>query len=87
MKILLASDFFWFIRYHGYHAKNLYNTNPQFGAEEELKYMIAECHKRDIWVMVDVVANHVGMVGTDYSQISPFNDPSHYHDVLFLEMI
>jgi alpha-amylase len=33
----------------------------------------------DIWVMVDVVANHVGPVGNDFSQISPFNSPDHYH--------
>ena len=66
--------------YHGYHAKNLYKINPYFGSEQDLKDLINECHKRDIWVMVDVVANHVGLVGTNYSQIQPFNDPSHYHD-------
>lgn len=66
--------------YHGYHAKNIYNLNPNFGSEEDFKELVAECHRRDIWVMVDVVGNHVGMVGTDYSQIYPFNDPSHYHD-------
>jgi len=27
----------------------------------------------DIWVMVDVVANHVGPVGNDFSSIYPFN--------------
>ena len=30
--------------------------------------------------MVDVVANHVGPVGTDYSQVYPFNSADHYHD-------
>jgi len=30
--------------------------------------------------MVDVVANHMGPVGTDYSQMSPFNSADHYHD-------
>jgi len=30
--------------------------------------------------MVDVVANHVGPVNTDYSSIYPFNQDSHYHD-------
>ena len=30
--------------------------------------------------MVDVVANHVGPVHTDYSSIFPFNQPEHYHD-------
>jgi alpha-amylase len=34
----------------------------------------------DIWVMVDVVGNHVGPVGFDFSSISPYNQASHYHD-------
>jgi len=66
--------------YHGYHMKSLYNINPFFGTEQDFINLVNECHKRDIWMMVDVVANHVGLVGTNYSQISPFNDPSHYHD-------
>jgi len=41
--------------------------NPYFGSAQELKDLVAACHARDIWVMVDVVANHVGPVGTDYS--------------------
>lgn len=40
---------------------------------------MAACHARDIWVMVDVVANHVGPVGTDYSRVYPFNKSEHYH--------
>lgn len=30
--------------------------------------------------MIDVVANHVGPVGYDYSSIVPFNQSSHYHN-------
>lgn len=33
----------------------------------------------DIWVMVDVVANHVGPVGDDFSSIYPLNQAGHYH--------
>lgn len=29
--------------------------------------------------MVDVVANHVAPIGTDYSQIYPLNKAEHYH--------
>ena len=29
--------------------------------------------------MLDVVANHVGPVGTDYSKINPFNKAEYYH--------
>ena len=65
--------------YHGYHLTNLYKLNNHFGSEEDFKNLITACHNKDIWVMVDVVANHVGPVGTDYSQITPFNSPDHYH--------
>jgi len=30
--------------------------------------------------MLDVVANHVGPVGYDYSSIIPFNQQSYYHN-------
>ena len=65
--------------YHGYGFKNFYNLNWHFGSEDDFKNLVSECHKRDIWVMVDVVANHVGSVGTDFSQITPFNREEHYH--------
>ena len=66
--------------YHGYHLTNLYNLNQHFGTEDDFKALISACHEKDIWVMVDVVGNHVGPVGTDYSQITPFNSADHYHD-------
>jgi alpha-amylase len=66
--------------YHGYHFTNLYEINPYFGTEQDLIDLIEACHEMDIWVMVDVVANHVGPVGTDFTGIHPFNDPLHYHD-------
>ena len=66
--------------YHGYSGKNFYALNSHFGTEEDFINLITECHKRDIWIMVDVVANHVGTVGTDFWQITPFNREEHYHD-------
>jgi len=68
--------------YHGYGVQNLLEINPRFGTEQDLKDLIKACHDRDIWVMVDVVPNHVGHVqpeekrheiqNNDYSQIVPF---------------
>ena len=66
--------------YHGYWAKDWYKLNPKFGSEQDFKNLIAEMHRRDMWIMVDVVANHVGPIGTDYSSLSPFNKAEHYHD-------
>ncbi len=66
--------------YHGYWARNWNKVNSHFGSEQDLKDLVSACHNRGIWVMVDVVANHVGPVGTNYGSIEPFNRAEHYHD-------
>ncbi|KAJ3099881.1 hypothetical protein HDU97_002710 [Phlyctochytrium planicorne] len=68
--------------YHGYFAQNLYQVNPKFGTADELKELIAQAHARDIYIMVDVVANHLGGHNiTSYSQFPnyPFNETSSFH--------
>ena len=65
--------------YHGYWAKNFFAVNPHFGTEQDLINFVQACHARNIWVMVDIVMNHAGPIGTDYGQIYPFNHSSHYH--------
>ena len=66
--------------FHGYSALNLYRLNPYFGTEQDFIDMIAACHARDIWVMVDVVGNHMASVGFDFSQLVPFNQSEYFHD-------
>ena len=69
--------------YHGYWVSNLYEINENFGTPEELKELIDACHEKDIWVMVDVVANHIGYVDNfDYSSIIPFNDPAYFNEYI-----
>ncbi len=65
--------------YHGYWARHWYETNSNFGSADDLKNLVAAAHAKGIWVMVDVVANHVAPIGNDFGQISPFNQSSHYH--------
>jgi glycosidase len=61
-------------------AKNISNINPHFGTSDDLKALVQACHARDIWVMVDVVANHMGCSGClQFDSLYPFNDASHYH--------
>ncbi|MCQ2816844.1 MAG: alpha-amylase family glycosyl hydrolase [archaeon] len=66
--------------YHGYHMTKIYNINQHFGTASDLKALVSACHEKGIWVMADVVANHVGPVGFDYSGIDPFNSSEYYHD-------
>lgn len=65
--------------YHGYWAANWEKINNHFGDENSLKQMVDAAHAMGIWVMVDVVANHVGPVEFDYSKIYPLNRAEHYH--------
>lgn len=65
--------------YHGYAALNWYEVNSHFGTEQDLKDLVQAAHSKGIWVMLDVVANHVAPVDLDYSEITPFDKPEYYH--------
>lgn len=65
--------------YHGYAGLNWNNVNPFFGTKDDLKSLVSTAHSKDIWVMLDVVANHVAPVDLDFSQVVPFDKPEYYH--------
>ena len=65
--------------YHGYWAKNWEGVNTNFGSEDDLKALVDAAHAKDIWVMVDVVANHSAPIGNDFGQLYPLNKAEHYH--------
>ena len=41
-----------------YAVKDYYAINPDYGTEADLKRLVAEAHKRDLKVIIDIVANH-----------------------------
>jgi len=65
--------------YHGYWARNWEKINSHFGSEDDLKNLVKTAHSKGVAVMVDVVANHSGPIGDDFSQIYPLNQAEHYH--------
>ena len=67
--------------YHGYWAQDIYKLNPHFGSEEDLLALSDALHKRDMYLMVDVVVNHFGPVNstTSYAGFNPFNRSSYFH--------
>ncbi|KAL1885186.1 hypothetical protein Plec18167_001843 [Paecilomyces lecythidis] len=71
--------------FHGYWQQDLYRLNPHFGSEDDLKSLATELHKRDMYLMVDVVVNHNAWNGSasgiDYSKFNPFNKQEYYHPV------
>ena len=65
--------------YHGYAFLDLYKLNSHFGTEDDLKSFVAAAHERDIWVMLDVVGNHVAPVDLSFELVNPFNSSEYYH--------
>jgi len=44
--------------YHGYASTDLYNIDPRYGSNDLYKRMVAECHKRGLKAIIDLVPNH-----------------------------
>ncbi|KAF2722750.1 glycoside hydrolase family 13 protein [Polychaeton citri CBS 116435] len=69
--------------YHGYWQTDLYNLNENFGTAEDLKSLSLALHKRQMYLMVDIVVNHVAWNGSvssvNYTSFNPFNSEKDFH--------
>ena len=48
--------------YHGYWAQDFTELNPHFGDLVALRRLVDAAHERDMLVVIDIVANHVGQL-------------------------
>ena len=46
--------------YHKYDVRDYYDIDPQYGTMADFEALMAECEKRDIHVITDLVLNHTG---------------------------
>jgi len=72
--------------YHGYWSVDNYALNDRFGTKQDLEDLVAEIHKRDMLLMVDVVVNNMVQAfdnvvppKIDYSKFNPFDDKKYFH--------
>ncbi|GAB7352422.1 hypothetical protein MBLNU459_g2841t2 [Dothideomycetes sp. NU459] len=75
--------------YHGYWAQNIYEVNTNFGAASDLVALSSALHSRGMYLMVDVVTNHMGYDGcgtcVDYSVFNPFDSESYFHPFCLID--
>ncbi|QKX63894.1 uncharacterized protein TRUGW13939_11066 [Talaromyces rugulosus] len=64
--------------YHGYWAQDLYSINSNYGTADDLKSLVSAAHKKGIYIMADVVVNHMGSPTSD-NKPEPLNQDSSYH--------
>ncbi len=50
-----------YMSYHGYAATNLYKIDPRHGTNELYKKLVETAHQKGIKVILDHVANHIGI--------------------------
>ncbi|KAJ5667597.1 hypothetical protein N7507_003461 [Penicillium longicatenatum] len=69
--------------YHGYWQQKIYDINTNYGTAADLLALSTALHDRGMYLMVDVVANHMGYNGAgtsvDYSVFDPFDSSSYFH--------
>jgi len=65
----------------GYWAKNHYEIDPHYGTAQDLKDLSRHLHDRGMFLMLDIVCNHVGPVHSskDVYDLYPFNHTSYFH--------
>ncbi|KAL4993634.1 glycoside hydrolase superfamily [Aspergillus recurvatus] len=61
--------------YHGYWAQDLYSVNENYGTAADLKSLVNAAHEKGIYVMADVVANHMAAPISD-NKPEPLNQES-----------
>ena len=46
--------------YHGYASTDHYRVDPRFGTNELYRQLTADCHQRNMKMVMDIIFNHVG---------------------------
>jgi alpha-amylase len=75
-----------------YWTKDLDSLNPHFGTAEDLRALSAALHKRGMYLMLDVVVNHVAapaLPGPNFTLTNffhPFTNESNFHPLCFVTL-
>ncbi|OCF37928.1 alpha-amylase [Kwoniella heveanensis CBS 569] len=75
--------------YHGYWTLDINNLNSNFGTADDLKSLSTKLHDKNMYLMVDVVVNHVaataGSSFTPDANYAPFDTSADYHSFCWIQ--
>ncbi|WVW85621.1 hypothetical protein I302_107659 [Kwoniella bestiolae CBS 10118] len=75
--------------YHGYWTLDADKTNDNFGTADDLKSLSTALHNKGMYLMVDVVVNHVAATSggsfTPNADYGPFSSSDNYHKFCWIE--
>jgi alpha-amylase len=76
--------------YHGYWTRDPTKLNSHFGTEADLLALSAALHAKGMYLMIDIVVNHVGTTQTLASfdpkgQYGPFTTSDFHHPTCFID--
>ncbi|KAK7408531.1 hypothetical protein QQX98_009291 [Neonectria punicea] len=87
--IEVPADQGWGQAYHGFWAQKIWSINDHFGTAAELKALSQALHDRGMYLMVDIVTNHMGYYGcgncVDYSKYDAFQDSTYFHNFCLID--
>jgi|CXWL01.1.fsa_nt_gi glycosidase len=64
--------------YHGYDVTDYYAVNPEYGTLDDFKNLLAEAHKRDIRIIMDLVLNHTSSQHPWFVEANSDPNSEHY---------
>ncbi|OBZ74584.1 Alpha-amylase A type-1/2 [Grifola frondosa] len=72
--------------FHGYWTEDINSLNSHFGSGDDLKALSSALHDRQMYLMVDVVVNHMAATSDppNYSSFEPFSAQADFHSECFI---
>lgn len=65
--------------YHKYNVDDYYDVHPDYGTLDDFKRFVAEAHKRNIHVVIDLVINHSGRDNKWFQEALKNPDSKYWH--------
>lgn len=71
--------------YHGYDVTDYYEVNAEYGTMDDFKTLLAEAHKRDMHIIIDLVLNHTSSQHPWFKEANSNPDSKFYNYYVWSE--